>query len=286
MLDDKEGALRDLNRALELDANFAWALDRRIRLLSSVGELEASVIDRINYYRLELMPRNTYVHPDDQEIQDHVYEHFHQALSSRFRNGRENLVEYWPCFLHWGAESASTVNQGRSGYVHRGKYGMGYLCLSTKSLRVVSIGALSKKHASKIGFGLLGKFLLLLLTNNLDTRSIERNDKLWEVPFNSIQAIVQQDEEITIQTPVENWKLFAAWNDDIQVINALLNMAKSGNLINVIDTRRLRLAQQTTSPRSSVQIFEDIEKLASLKERGIITQEEFDQKRKELLARL
>jgi len=285
LLEDDLGALEDLDKALDLSKNYVWALRRRANVLSRNGQHELSIIDRIRYYENELVPKVEDDDPEFKEIYSEIHDHFHRVIKRKIENSSEKLIEYWPCFMYWGLEIGSTVSQGRSGFVHRGKYGMGYLCLSTKTLRIISIGTLSRKYARGLGMGPVRRFLLVL-TNNFDMSSVERNDVVWEVPFSSIQGIALHDETLSVNTSVENWRVSASLPEHDQAIFAFLNLARSGGLNNVIDPRRLRLSQQKGTATSSDEIFKNIERLASLLNSGAITQEDFDQKKKELLARL
>ena len=73
------------------------------------------------------------------------------------------------------------------------------------------------------------------------------------------------------------------WTDD-KYFNSALELARTGNLKKLIDVEKLRLKHKRSS--SEDDIFEKIGRLASLREKGIITPEECEQKKKELLARI
>ena len=65
---------------------------------------------------------------------------------------------------------------------------------------------------------------------------------------------------------------------------AALELARAGNLRKVIDIGNI--VMKPSPANSQEDIFAQIEKLASLRDREIISPEEFERKKKELLARL
>jgi tetratricopeptide (TPR) repeat protein len=281
-LGDNQEALNDLNKALEIDKNYFWVLKLRAKVYESLGQYELCLADRSRYYEMEEIPKHKFKDPEKQDIFDSVYAHFHESIRPELLGNGEKFVEYWECFLYWGAEELQSLHRGRTKYTYTGNYGMGYLCLTDRFLRIVSIGSLSKKYGNKLGVG-LGKKILAAFLNNFDFRSIEKEDRIWAIPFKDIQGIYQEDGAFQIVTPKEGWEVFPYWSEN-EYIHFALELARSGNLRKLINVDNLSITPMQSN--ADDKIFEKIERLASLREKGIITSEEFEQKKKELLARI
>jgi hypothetical protein len=121
------------------------------------------------------------------------------------------------------------------------------------------------------------------MLNNYDVRSVEKSDKLWTIPFRDIRSVSKDNELFRVVAPSETWEIGSYFADE-EYLHAALEFARTGHLRNVIDVGKLRVKPKRSG--SEDEIFAKIERLASFLEKGIITQEEFDQKKKELLARL
>lgn len=68
------------------------------------------------------------------------------------------------------------------------------------------------------------------------------------------------------------------------MLQSALELARTRNLRRTIDMGKLRVKPKVAS--SNEDIFEKIEKLDDLKEKGVLTEEQVEEKKKELLSRL
>jgi tetratricopeptide (TPR) repeat protein len=279
---DIQGALDDINRAIAIDENYSWAVNRRSFLYKSLGNYELCLADRRKYYEVNGIPKFNFEDPEVQNVTDSVFTHLSEITLPQLKDGGECLIEYFECILYWGEERIQSLNQGKQTFTHTGKYGFGYIVLSDKYLRIISLGNLSKKYGKQLGHG-LGKRLIFALLSNFDVRSVEKSDKLWTVPFKDINNVSKDDELINLVTTSETWQISSYFLDN-EYMQAALELARMGNLRKLVDIEKLRI--KNTHSSSDDEIFEKIERLASLREKGIITSEEFEKKKKELLARI
>jgi tetratricopeptide (TPR) repeat protein len=282
-LGDFEGAMVSMNKALDIDRNFPLALSGRASIFKSTGQYELSIADQYRYYELEEIPKYDFDDPKQQEVFNTVYQHLNESVKPELDKNDEKLIDYWDCVFHWGKLQTQSVSKGNQTRGFHGKFGIGYVCLSDRYLRIVSIGSLSRKYAKQPGAGIAKKVFKALVLGNYDMRGAEKEDKFWVIPFKDIQGIYKEDASFDLITFSENWEIAMLWGDENYMFTAL-ELARTGNLRRVIDLNKLRIKAKTSD--SEDDILDKIERLASLRDRGVISIEEFEQKKGELLARL
>lgn len=273
-------AIRDLTTAIDIDPNNDWALRRRAESFTKIGDYQKAIIDRAHSYTIYL-PQ---FYPED----DPLYlaeQHFVESLLPVLEGGHEHLVEFWPSVLFWGLEEQEKLFGGYSFTHLYGTGGTGYLCLTDKNIRIVSLGKLTQQMPplEKGKKGLLAE--LLLPTTHKDEREVETTDRTWTVPHSSIieakltkpTGFSDKDVKfVKLATDVETWEIFTA---DENILLTALNMAAVGELTKIWD-------EEKQVRHSEDKILALIEKLAELRRKGAISDENFEVKKKELLSRL
>lgn len=282
-LRDYKGAMDSVNRALEIDRNFPPALAARASIFRSMGKYEFSIADQCDYYKLAGIPKFEFDNPRQQEVYDNVRRHVSELVKQHLDRNDEKFVDYWECYLYWGNLLTKSTTKGNQSQGFHGKFGMGYICLSDKYLRIVSIGSLSSKYAKQFSSGMVTKVFKALVLSTYDMRGAEKEDKLWVIPFNDIQGVHRENSGFRIYTYAENWEV-AIYRGDEEYMLTALELARAGGLSGIIDLGKLGIG--TMPANSEDEIFDKIERLALLRDKGILSIEEFEQKKKELLARL
>lgn len=282
-LGDTKAALQDYTKALGLYDEYSYVLKRRSDLYIEIGQYESAIVDRMKYYSLVDFPEKSNDHPEANDIVRSVRNHITKLTLPEFKRIDEKLIEYWECFLFWGEEDSRLITQGRSAISHQGSLGVGYLCLTDQYIRIVSIGELSEKYAKQFRAG-FGARLLRAATGHFDMIRIERDDVSWKIPFKDVREGFEKDGVFHLSSTNETWQISGCFAPNRPFLHGALDLARSGNLRRTVDMGKLRVKQKVAS--SEEDIFEKIEKLASLKEKGILSEAEFEEKKKELLARL
>jgi tetratricopeptide (TPR) repeat protein len=283
-LEDNRGALSDFTKALQLDGNDSWSRYGRSIVYKILGQYDLWLADQSKYYEIVDIQRKTSEYTDMQEIYDNVYNYFHKTIKPDLHANDEKIMQIWECLLGWKIEDRRSVERDQPLLTNFGYYGLGFLCLTDKNIRIISIGSLSKKQASKFMRG-FGTKLILAAFGNYDMSRVESNDKFWKIPFKSIRGVYQDNYDIILDSTSEAWKISIFLDHEVQPMLAALELGRSGNLRGIIDLDKIRLKSKT-SPFEEEDIFNKIERLATLKDQGVITLEEFEHKKKELLSRL
>ena len=209
-------------------------------------------------------------------------QHLHESLIPTLE-GVEKYVGFWPGVIYWGLEERETLFGGYTMTDLYGTGGTGYICLTDKHIRIVSLAQLTQQLSpipQKRG-GLAGFFLP---THYHDKRQVETKDRTWTVPHASITEVrltkptgFSDDVKfVKLTTTVENWEIFT---HPPEYVLTALEMARTGELPKI-------WGEGETGGRLEEEIFALIERLAKLKQKGAISAEDFEAKKKDLLSRL
>jgi hypothetical protein len=112
------------------------------------------------------------------------------------------------------------------------------------------------------------------------------NETVHWIDYEDIGDIFREKKDVIISgSKWESYKVESIWEDDVQqpFINYVL--ARMGKTP-LEENQHFRAAQAAASARAGsapMSVADEIEKLAGLLEKGILTQEEFDAKKKQLL---
>jgi len=281
--DDLDRAIEDYSRAIELDPQHNKAYKNRARVHDKEGNLELAIADRARHYQVTSAPRYTEDDKEFDRILETIHDHLTQILLPEARQAGAGFVDYHTCVLSWGRDTSQTWYQGTSYTSHHGRHGFGYIGLTDQALHLVSLGDLSRRYLK--GRGLLRRAFFALL-RNIDFQSVEKQDRTWTVPYSSITDAQRVEDDIHLATPAETWQLQPIYTDSHSTILTAITMGRAGKLATIWDepaAPRPQIEPASSSPEETVKLLEQI---ADLKEKGIITQQEFEEKKKDLLSRL
>jgi tetratricopeptide (TPR) repeat protein len=278
-------ALEDISQALRLDPEDIIALNVEQKILLNTGDFELAISNRLKYFSITNIPKPTYLNEEFQEISLAVHSHITENIQSKLAHRNEKLIDFWECYLLWGDDETISIVQGRSSSVEQGSFGVGYVCLTDKLLRIVSLGKLSKKFGKRLRMG-LGIKIIAAALGHIDMKSIEREDKTWDISFRDIQGLVKEETLLRISAISEKWEIRPLLDDKSDFLHAALDLARAGNLKRTIDMGKLRIKGKSANSISDEDVFEKIEKLKHLLEIDALTQSEFDEKKAELLSRI
>lgn len=284
ILKNYQAAIRDLSQAIAIDNQYVEALGRRAEVYTESNMPAEALVDRARAYQLEPKQRLQFTDVDEQLLYGAAYDHFSKSLLPQLRQQGERFIEYWECYLLWGAKTNQGMYQGTSTYAHFGTAGAGYICVTDKNARIVSLGQLSKHFVKKRG--LFSKIALAAL-RNYDFSKREEKDRSWVVPSHSIAGASTTEESIVLKTTSENWEIVPFYSDDLPAIQTALSMLKADRLSNLLDMP-IAPPEPAKSPGGSSkdEVFDAVKKLKELHDMGAITEAEFSAKKAELLSRL
>jgi tetratricopeptide (TPR) repeat protein len=284
ILKNYQAAIRDLSQAIAIDNQYVWAFEKRAEVYAEANMPAEALVDRARAYQLEPKRRLQSTDADVKLLNDTAYDHFSTNLLPQLRQQGERFIEYWECYLLWGAKTNQGMYQGTSTYAHFGAAGAGYLCVTDKNVRIVSLGQLSKHFVKKRG--LFSKLALAAL-RNYDFSKREEKDRSWVVPSHSIAGASTSEESIFLKTTSETWEVVPFYSDDLPAIQTALSMLKADRFRDLLDAP-IPPPEPTRSPGGSSkdEVFDAVKKLKELHDMGAITEAEFSAKKAELLSRL
>lgn len=211
-----------------------------------------------------------------------VNNHFHTTLYPKLRERGEKIISYWPIHLIvWDRVGKQQFVNGASFPMEYGKAGVGLIYLTNQYLRIVSVGKLTKPLKT----GGMGKFLRFFLPV-ADRFEACETDQFWEIVNKDIQsAQVVTDNHINqksvcVTTSPITWYLYPFYTNALAWILAALNAAKSGKFSDIWAPKEIGSASKHS------EVITLIKNLAELRDTGVISKEEFETKKKELLTRL
>ena len=272
-------AIENLTKAIELDPRNDWALRRRADSYEKIGDLKNTVIDRARSYAVYLPQFNS----EDGPFYT-AEKHFRESLDTVLKDSDEHLVGYWDGGIYWGLDEQKKYVSGTSYTDLYGFGGVGYIYLTNRHIRIASIAQLTQRFPPlPKKMGLLAQTLLLV--REIDYREVEQKDRIWTIPNSSIieakltkpTGFSDRDVKfVKLATDVETWEI-ACGNQNILL--AALNMAATGELANI-------WGGEKQEGHSEDEILALIEKISELRQKGAISGEDFEAKKKELLSRL
>jgi tetratricopeptide (TPR) repeat protein len=283
-LKDYEKAIQDFSQAIQLDPQEAGSFYWRGQTYYALKDYENALADEAEYHRLD-SDWKLGVWPGQKTEFNAWYKTIHQHLTenllSGLRVGDERFVEYWPCTFEWGKRTDQNMYSGTSYTEIYGAFGTGYLCLTNRNIHLVSIGRLNEKfprYKTGIFFSILGG----VLTNTHDHRKPEKEDKVWKVSYKSITDAHMDDDHIVLISPTITCEIYEHFNGQLQIILAGINLGLSGRFA----AREITSVSREAIRPANINIVDLLKQLGELKAQGIITDTEFDEKKKDLLARL
>lgn len=289
-------ALNDFSEAIRLEPEKGEYYSWRAFAYENLRDYQSAIVDCARYYRL--VPEAEWrewpaTHNRFKPWYQCIHQHFTNNVAQQAKNNGEGIVHYWPCYLLWDRRIETVFVRGSS-YSHiYGSYGSGYICITDRSLYLVSLGQVSQQFPLFSQPTLLGSTTLTRDLNRLkdafnlffsgwsDHLEVERTDRIWMLPYQSITDAQQVQNFIKLLTPAQTWEIYEHFSNHLPVILTGVRMCISGKLVGICAPER-----PSVQASSASETLELLRKLGELKETGIITEEEYEEKKKKLLVRL
>ncbi len=248
-----------------------------------MNDRQGALSSRARLYQVEPRQLVSYKDPDSALWHERAFRHFQTELQFQVKNGGERFVEAWECYLIWGVKSSQTWHEGTSSIVHEGRSGAGYLCLTDRNLYIVTLGELTRHFIKRRG--IMGRLFLAAL-RNIDMSRRELNDRTWTFTHGDIRGISSGEEGVTMQTVSETWQFIPYFSGDASIILTALDLARAGRIAELFRSPEPEPEPTAPQPLPSAQpdIFASIQQLGQLRDQGLITEEEFETKKAELLS--
>lgn len=276
-----DAAVRDLSKAIQLNPDDEVAYAHRASAYGGVLNFERGLIDQAKHNQLRRFGTLEYSHSGDRHFEfwwRAEYEHLRTQVLPRTKSNRELFISYWETYLTWG-KTAEVRSHGGDAYTFTSfNYGSGYISLSDKHVYLATLGQVSEKYPA-FKRGIAWDFLSIGLLNT--NAAMEKNDRLWTLSYQTVNDSQESDGKIVLVTPAITWEIMPLNAGAIPFILAGLSMGASHKWDEIRGT-----GHSVKSSRGGSDVFELLQKLSGLREAGIISEEEFKQKKRELLARL
>lgn len=189
----------------------------------------------------------------------------------------ETFIMYWPCFMEWGKHSRVKGTRDDVYTMTYSTYGSGYLLLTTKNLYLFSLADVTRKFPLYEG-GLITSFLSIGIGKT--NRQVEKTDQAWSIPYSSISGAQITGNELTVVTAAMKWEISEHFRNHLPIMLAGINSGISGKYMSNSGAAIKGIAVQRDD------VFGLLRQLNELKMQGILSDVEFENKKKELLARL
>jgi len=315
--------IADLTRAIEHNRSDATAYNNRGLCYADLGEFAQAIADFTR--AIELNPSNTSVYgsrgwcyieqgdfskgisdilrcnqdgnpnhwdewiPEDEKYHlwcQLTHQHFVSKLLPKTKLVNEIVLHYWPATLFWGESEYQQYHDNKQRLYKRHSQwaARGYICITNNSIHIVLRGELTKKYPIK-GPGFIHNVLSLSFADRYDEIYQEKNDKDIVLSNKSILGLELSDNIVILHTPADTWHIISLFNDNThQYIYAALSLASQGHLTpTMVEPSSKQMTDKASSP---LDIKASLKVLAELKAEGLISEEEYEAKRKELLSRI
>jgi len=312
---DYAKALQDYSKAINLNPNVSSSFYWRGLTHYAMNDFDNYCLDLARY---AVRTSNSHL---GQWSGQNRFKTWYETIHNHVRNSvlsqlatDEAVVQYFPSLFSWGKQSEVVSSRGTVFTKTSLRFGTGYVCVTTKNLHLVSLGTLSQKfrlyesdwvasyeqtaeNLFEGGLDVLGQLLdskyherqsLYRPTRapspqEKEQRILEKNDQIWVVPYHSMQSAQIVGKYISLTTPVMTWEIHEHFNNHLRPIWAAINMGASGKYAHLWDSPE---PKQKVPAQHGADVVTLLKQLSELKAQGVITEVEFEQKKKELLARL
>jgi len=273
-----ELAISNYSQAIEINPAHSGFYSARSNLYWEMKDLSKYIYNRVKLFELSgigKIPTNDTTEPE-RGYRELVNNHFHTTVYPIIKSNQEKIVDYWLAFsVVWDRRTEQSHASGTSFRMEYGWIGQGYISLTDQNLRIATFG--NSPHQFKIGFGTKILRSLLPVSERLEPC---KTDQLWTIPVTDIQSTpivvdkVVGTESIKITISGQSWYLYTCNQEEITIA---LNLARSGKLSSEAIEKK---------PTANSDVIKLLKELAELKEQGVLTESEFESKKKELLSRL
>lgn len=263
-------SLNSFSKAIEIEPNSPDAYNGRSQVYFALKNYENALIERAQYFQLASYDSK----PTGYSGLGSKFESWYQIIDKHLTNivwsqleaNNERYVMYYPCYLTW--DKKLQVTQFRSqNYLY---HGTGYICLTNKKIRLFSLAQISRQ------FSMYREGLILSILGTNDSKR-ENTDKSWDIPYNTVTGVQIADNAIRLVTTAMTWEICEHITDSLTEIFAGINAGLSGKFLK---------KPSMPEPQTNENIIILLKQLGELKTQGIISDVDYEQKKKELLARL
>jgi len=214
-----------------------------------------------------------------------IHQHFQQDVIPHMKQYQEHFVEYHPVWFSFG--ESSSYRQGIASdrmYRHTyGTYGTGSICFTDKNIYITALDSLTQEFPL-YPTGSKGFFVSVLegMLGERNDRKAYSGNKTWTVDYPSVTGIQitqvegSSTEILYIKTTSVDWQIHQHFRDTLPEMLATIKMGTAGRLASIWNK----------SESKNSDIAELLKKLNELKEAGIITEAEFQQKKQQLLKQM
>ncbi len=284
-------AIADFTQAIELNPSDASAYCNRGWCYAEQGDFAKAISDILRCNQDGNPDHWGEWVPEDKKYDfwcQLAHQHFVNELLSKVRLINEMVLHYWPATFFWGeSEYQQYYSDKQRLYKHRSqRAARGYICITSSSTYIILRGELTKKYSIK-GPGFIHNFLSMSFADRYDELYQEKNDREIVLSHKSLLGVELSDITVVLHTPNDTWRIIPLFNgSNHQYIYAALSLASQGQLIptKVEPSSPSRQTADKATPPSDIK--GSLKMLAELKAEGLISEEEYEAKKKELLARI
>jgi hypothetical protein len=213
---------------------------------------------------------------------DTVASHLENSLLPRFHKRDEHLIELFLAQFLWGKSSGvrQGISDDRIYNVEYGHFATGGVYVTDKNLYISAF----KELTSEIPLRKKGlvRFVLLGLMGQRDQTKPYRENRTWRKSYRAIHGVqvMGRDEGrdyALVATSVARWEIHPVYGLDLLV--TALEMGRTGRFEGLFEDGK-GVGEAASSEKG---LLED---LHDLRERGILTQEEYETKKAEILSKM
>ncbi len=220
------------------------------------------------------------------EWYEKIYADLQNNLFPIINENNESLIMYAPYKFSWGIKKQQDKN-ANGGFYNKiyGNYATGYLCLSSDNLYFVTIPELTEKYPmfEKGANNFLGSVLGALAGTTTNNRTRHLKYTIYSSSYRDIlSASILPDEdlrivdELVIITNSTTWYCRSHFIDDDLLLKTGINMGMNNEFKNIIDDKNINIDECT----------ELLKKIKDLYLAELITEDEYKNKKNEILKRL
>ncbi len=275
-------SLKSYSKAIEVEPNSPHAYHLRSQVHYALKNFENAIIDQAQYFELESYDTKSIVYSE----LGGKFESWYQIIDKHLTNtvwpqleaNGERYVMHWPCHLIWDKKLKVTKSRHEN-YLYHGR---GYIFLTNKNIRLFCLAQIDSKFSIYREFG---ESIIGIQLNSGFSQQV-RADKSWVIPYSMVNGVLITEDAfgpdaIRLVTTAMTWEICQHFEDSLASIFAGINVDMSGKFINKSSMRGSQ--ENTTSEENVISL---LKKLGVLKTQGIISEADFEQKKRELLARL
>ena len=277
-LDQNREAINTLTSAIQIDPKHENAYWWRANAYENLHEYDLCLYDRSTFFAIKTDAAKEFKGEKPNLNYKLIHTYIVQnILPSLVANG-DSQVWYTPCKLRWGRKKEDYLISGSSFSRSKVFCGTGFCLVSRKSVIFYSGAGFTQNDSywkPSVGLRILDS-----LSHDHEEEVKEKEDKIWKLAHTTLTGITNDKYWIYLNTKGINFEIFTEFSDEQDLMSNALSMCMNGAFAGPP-------ALPSVQPISaSEDVMKLLQQLGDLKTQGILTEAEFEQKKKELLARL